>query len=129
MNAMDYKTMNKAELIKELEKLRAAVAKLRKPQAERKQAEERTKHLILVLKAIRNVNQLITQEKDRDKLLKGACKCLTETRGYYNAWIALLDESGKLAASAQSGLGKKFAFMKKLLKAGKLTRCGKKALK
>jgi len=32
-------------------------------------------------------NQLITQCRDRDALLQGACDCLTETRGYGNGWI------------------------------------------
>ncbi|MCL0058184.1 PAS domain S-box protein [Dehalococcoidia bacterium] len=61
---------------------------------ERKQAERRIEHLNLVLRAIRNVNQLITREKDRDRLLKGASETLIETRGYHHAWIAIFDESG-----------------------------------
>ena len=48
----------------------------------RKQSEEKIEHLNEVLRAIRNVNQLITQERDRQKLLQGACDSLTETRGY-----------------------------------------------
>ena len=63
---------------------------------ERKQAEEKIKHLNLVLRAIRSVNQLITKEKNRERLLKGACNNLIKTRGYHSAWIALLDEGGKL---------------------------------
>jgi len=73
---------------------------------ERKQAEERVKHLNLVLRAIRNVNQLIVKEKNRERLLKGACNNLVETRGYYSAWIALLNESGKLETYAEAGIGK-----------------------
>ncbi|MBL7128112.1 MAG: PAS domain S-box protein [Ignavibacteria bacterium] len=96
---------------------------------ERKKAEEKIKHLNLVLRAIRNVNQLITKEKDRDKLLKGACNNLIETRGYHNAWIALLDESGKLITTAEAGLGKDFLPVIEMLKSGKITACGKNALK
>jgi transcriptional accessory protein Tex/SPT6 len=33
-------------------------------------------------------------------LLKGACGTLIETRGYYNAWVAILDESGELVTTA-----------------------------
>jgi len=90
---------------------------------------ERVEHLNLVLRAIRNVNQLIVREKDRDKLLKGACDNLVETRGYYNAWIALLDESGKLVAHAESKMGKSFLPMVERLKRGQLTVCGQRALK
>ncbi len=46
-------------------------------------AEEKIRHLNLVLRTIRtirNVNRLITQERDREKLLKGVCKSLTEAR-------------------------------------------------
>jgi PAS domain S-box-containing protein len=62
-------------------------------------------------------------------LLKGACENLIKTRGYYNTWIALLDESGKLETYAEAGLGKAFLPMIELLKRGRLTTCGKKALK
>ncbi|MDD5015003.1 MAG: PAS domain S-box protein [Atribacterota bacterium] len=94
-----------------------------------KQAEERIKHLNLVLRAIRNVNQLIIKEKDRDRLLKGTCDSLTKTRGYYNSWIVLLDEEGKIDTYAETGLGKDFLPIVKLLKEGKLTVYGQKALK
>jgi PAS domain S-box-containing protein len=96
---------------------------------ERKQAEERIKHLNLVLRAIRKVNQLIVKEKDLEILLKGACNNLIKTRGYYNTWIALLDEEGKLKTYAEAGLGKAFLPMIELLKRGKLTTCSQKALK
>ena len=96
---------------------------------ERKQAEERIKHLNLFLQAIRRVNVLIIKEKNREKLLKGACENLIETRGYYNAWIALLDEKGKLKTCAEAGLGKDFLPVIELLKRGKLTTCFQKALK
>ncbi|MCK4535162.1 MAG: PAS domain S-box protein, partial [Syntrophobacterales bacterium] len=94
----------------------------------RKQAEEKIKHLNLVLRAIRNVNQLVVTEKNRDRLLQGACDNLTETRGYYSAWIVLLDEAGKYVMSAESGLGKDFLPMIEMLKKGEITLCGEKAL-
>jgi len=62
--------------------------------SERKAATERAEHLERVLRAIRNVNQLIARETDRDRLLQGVCDSLIETRGYYNVWIALFDERG-----------------------------------
>jgi len=95
----------------------------------RKQAEERIKHLNLVLRAIRNVNQLIVKEKDREKLIKKACKSLTETRGYYSCWIVLLDEEGKFNTYVEAGLGKAFLPMVAQFMEGKLTACAQKALK
>ena len=117
------------ELKSELLKLRTKVSKLKKSNIEHKQAEERITHLNLVLRAIRNVNQLIIKEKDCDRLLQRACDNLIETRGYYNSWIALFDESGKLITTAEAGLGKDFSPMIKLMRSGKNTDCGIKALK
>ncbi|MGA9349937.1 MAG: diguanylate cyclase, partial [Anaerolineae bacterium] len=96
---------------------------------ERKRAEEKIEHLDLVLRAIRNVNQLITREKDRDRLLQGVCETLTETRGYHSAWIALLDESEGRVTTAEARLGEDFSPVVRRLKDGELTDCGQRALK
>ena len=95
---------------------------------EREQAEERIRHLNRVLRAVRGVNQLIIKEKDRDRLIKACCHKLIETRGYGNAWIALLDESGGLATAAESGFGEKFLPMVERLKRGELPECASTAL-
>jgi len=96
---------------------------------ERKQAEERIKHLNLVLRAIRDINQLIVKEKDRERLLKGACNSLIKTRGYYHSQIVLLDKEGKIDTYTEAGLGKDFLPLAKLLKKGELTPCGQIAIK
>jgi PAS domain S-box-containing protein len=95
---------------------------------ERKQAEEKVQHLNMVLRAIRDINQLIARGTDRDSLLKGACDIFVKTRGYYSAWIALLDSSGKLVTAAEAGLGKSFLQIMEKLKRGELTHCGRKVL-
>ena len=84
------------------------VVALQQEIAERARAEQRIKHLNAVLHAIRNVNQLITREKDRDRLLRGACEELVGARGYHNVRIALLDEGDGLVTSAEAGLGEDF---------------------
>jgi PAS domain S-box-containing protein len=96
---------------------------------ERKQTEEKIKHLNLILRAIRSVNQLIVKEKDRERLLQGVCNNLIETGGYYSAWVALLDESGKLETYAEAGIGKAILPMVEILKKGEPVVCGQKALK
>ncbi len=63
---------------------------LKREIAERKLAEDHIERLNSVLKAIRNVNQLIVSEKDRDDLLRKACDILLEARGYDAAWFGLL---------------------------------------
>lgn len=95
---------------------------------ERKRAEERIEHLNLVLRAIRNVNQIITEERERDRLLKGACNNLIENRGYNNAWIALFSDFGDLLKTAEAGLGKNFLPMAESLKRGVLPECVQKAM-
>ncbi len=113
----------------ELVDLRKQTAELEVSKVEHKQAEERIKHINAVLRAICTVNQLIAREKDRDKLPKGVCERLIDTRGCHNAWIALLDETGGLVTTAEAGLGKDFLAMVKQLKRGELTDCAQRALK
>jgi len=95
---------------------------------ERKRAEERIVHLNAALLAIRNVSKIITRENDRGTLLKGVCQSLVETRGYYNAWIVLLDESGEFVTAVQAGLGDDFTPMLERLTRGELTECARKTL-
>ncbi|MBA3045235.1 MAG: PAS domain S-box protein [Candidatus Thermoplasmatota archaeon] len=89
----------------------------------RKKAEKLIVHQNRVLRAIRNVNQLIVQERDRDKLLDSVCNILIENRDYYNAWIALFDGDGTFITTAEAGLGKVFLPMLELLKDNKMPAC------
>jgi PAS domain S-box-containing protein len=123
-----YYSEDKPFLIPEEQNLISAIAEDFSMWLEHKQAEERLIHLNLVLSTIRKVNQLVAQEKDRGTLLKAACENLTKTRGYFNAWIALLDEDGRLVTTAEAGLGRDFLPMVKQLKRGEITICGQKAL-
>jgi PAS domain S-box-containing protein len=93
---------------------------------EQKQAEEQVMHLNKVLRGIRNVNKLITHEKDRHQLLQKACRNLIETRGYYNAWIGLLNGRGRIEATAEAGLGSDFAPMLEQLDIGLFPVCWQK---
>jgi len=89
---------------------------------ERKKIEDRKNHLNSVLRSVRNVNQLLVRENDKQKLIQGVCDILTETRGYHNAWIALFDESENLLTTAQTGLEGDFKPMVNLLEKGQLPR-------
>ncbi len=109
-------------------KLEKKMLELEKEVTERKLAEEKIKHLNLMLRAIRKVNQLIVVEKDPIRLLQGVCDNLIENRGYNSVWIAILDESGKLVNSAEAGLGKEFMPLEERLKSGDLPYCGRKTL-
>ncbi|MGQ9687625.1 MAG: PAS domain S-box protein [Desulfobaccales bacterium] len=91
------------------------------------QAEKRISHLNEVLKAIRNVNQLIVQEKDRERLIERACKLLTEGRRYFNAYIALMSEEGRITAAAASGKDVDRFGVPHLVEEGELPQCMREA--
>ena len=95
----------------------------------RAKAEEKLKHINLVLCAIRGVNQLIIHEKDRDELIQKACDILISTRGYTGAWLVLLDTNQKFIKSARSGFCDKISLLEKQMKQGKFNRCGRLALR
>jgi len=94
---------------------------------DRKRAEERIAHLHTVLRAIRNVNEIITTETDRDRRIEKACKTLIQTRAYRTAWMVHLGEDGTLLAGAEAGLGEAFGPLKDALKAGQLPACARRA--
>jgi PAS domain S-box-containing protein len=69
-------------------------------------AEQRLAHLTQVLRAVRNVNQLITRERDPRRLLDKACQIVAHTRGYVLVWIGQMDEgSARVKVVAHSGRG------------------------
>lgn len=93
------------------------------------EAEAQSKHIKQVLLAIRNVNQLIVTEDDPLRLIEKACANLTESMGYLNAWIALLDPWAKTVNStASSGFDGGFVWLNERLKEGDFIRCMKRSL-
>ena len=98
------------------------------PKTDVKETEQKIRRLSLVLHTIRNVNQLLVQEKDLNRLLQGICGTLVENRGYQNVWIALLDKTGKLMTTAESGVGEKFTSLVKRLNRGGTTDCFQRAM-
>ncbi|MCF7936169.1 MAG: PAS domain S-box protein [Synergistales bacterium] len=94
----------------------------------RKEAELRRDHLNEVLRAVRNVNQLITRERDPHRLIEQTCALLTETRGYRIAWIALMDSEGHCTDTAGAGMEEGFAPLDGMLRAGRWPRCVRRAI-
>jgi len=119
---------NKKQLIKEIDDLRCQVDILKKYKTDQQQAMEKVEHLNLFLRAIRRVDQLISKEKDNKRFIEGVCKSLIKDRGCYNAWVAVLDESRKLVATAEAGLAESFLPMFEKLERGELTDCALMAL-
>jgi PAS domain S-box-containing protein len=89
---------------------------------------KREHHLNAVLRAIRNVNQLIVREMDRDRLLQHACGILAETRGFRCVWIVCLGADGRVKAMAEAGIGPAFVGLRSQLERGELPECCRRAL-
>ena len=90
--------------------------------------EERIAHLNRILRAIRNINQLIIREKDLCHPIRNTCRLLVEPEGYRTSLIVLLDRNGIPAQYCQEGFGKEFRSMEESLKHGRLPPCYEKCL-
>ncbi len=86
-------------------------------------SEASINHLNLVLKAVRNVTQLMTRETSRERLIQRTCELLVETRGFHNAWILLLSRDGRPTISAEAGLGQDFMLARQIINKGELVPC------
>ncbi|NCC53408.1 MAG: MEKHLA domain-containing protein, partial [Spartobacteria bacterium] len=105
----------------------AAAAIIARQMRHKAYLNRRLAHLNRVLAAIRNVNQLITHESDRDIMLKRACRLLVETRGFLHAWIALADERQKVGLTYYAGAEDVFAPMASALASGYQPLCAEAA--
>jgi two-component system sensor histidine kinase/response regulator len=91
-------------------------------------AEGKAERLNALLRAIRNVGQLIAREKDCDRLLHGTCSRLAETGGYQSTWIVLLNESRTPTKTAEAGLGELLGSMVDRMRRGEWNHCAAQAL-
>lgn len=89
--------------------------------------EQRLNRLTTVLRSIRDVNQLITKEKDRDELIKEAVNILVRDRGFQNAWCALADEEGKIATFSEASRDGSDVYLKDLQSMESFPVCYQKA--
>lgn len=91
---------------------------------EREAALRRSEYLNLILRSARNVGHIITHSKDPGELIRSVCDSLTETRGFYCAWILLLDSESNIKHVAASGIDDiKTAQFKEQLEQGVLPFC------
>ena len=71
---------------------------------DRKQAELRIQHLNEVLRAVRDVGELIVRERDPGRLLAEACNTLVRTRGYQLVWVGgTVPDSNRVVPLASAG--------------------------
>ncbi len=86
------------------------------------------KRLNLILRSLREIGRLLGTENDKQTLINGICEILVDKRGYYNAWIGLLDKNNTAQLIAQSGFDDHFDRMRNRLDNKRFTRCIKKTL-
>ena len=84
--------------------------------SDRKRAEQRVEHLNRVLRAIRDVNQLIVRERDPETLIREGCRLMVDNRGYASALIILKDEENRFNMWAGSGLTSSSEKLSEMLK-------------
>lgn len=90
---------------------------------ERMQAEARIEHLNRVLRAIRNVNQLIVKTTSAGELIENACALLVDRQSYTSAIIILTDENHLPFAHAESGANIDFSGFIKEIEKNRLPVC------
>ncbi len=82
------------------------------------------RHITRIMRGIRDVNQLIVREKDRDRLIQRACELLVAARSFRYAWIILVDQETGEIVPAQAGLPKeKFDYLIDMFKSGSIPNC------
>jgi PAS domain S-box-containing protein len=89
----------------------------------RHEAQARLGHLNQVLRAIRNVNQLIVREQDPGRLIAQACELLVETRGYRAVWLALSGAGDQPPRLAECGWGDALVPFRRALAEGRRPAC------
>lgn len=90
---------------------------------ERRQAEARIEHLNRVLRALRNINQLIVVTDSADNLIKDACQVLVLNGSYTSALIVLTDAEHRPTSHAEAGVEKEFQALTAQIEQGVLPHC------
>ncbi len=105
------------------------IHKLEDKLAELDAAMARERRLSVMLRTVRNINQLIAREDDPDKLIQGVCDHLRRELGFSHAWVALLASGKSIIATAQSASDTAAAeTLADRLKRGEWPRCARQAL-
>lgn len=94
---------------------------------ERKRFEQRIEHLNRVLRAIRDLNQLVVKQLAPDQLIHEGCRLLVDHRGYTSAMIILTDGHEQPTVWAGAGGGAAFPAISAMLERGELPPCCLKA--
>ncbi len=119
----------KLDLERRVAALETALGERSATVADLAESRARELHLKQVLFGIRNVNQLIVQEDDPQRLIERACVNLTETLGCFSAWIGVLSTDGtRVTATAYAGLDAHFDALRESLTRGEFPACVRQVL-
>jgi signal transduction histidine kinase/ABC-type amino acid transport substrate-binding protein/ActR/RegA family two-component response regulator len=88
-----------------------------------KASENRIAHLNLILRAIRDVNQLIVRETDPQVLIEKAAEILVDHRSYRSALLVRVDASGRPVSWTGEGLARSVDALEVLLDSGSIPDC------
>lgn len=94
----------------------------------RRLAQEKVRHLNLVLGSIRTIEQDIRKSGSRDQLAHKICHDLVADGAYLSAWISLRDASGKYQLTSEAGLSEQFGGERREIKCDKYAKCMDKAI-
>jgi PAS domain S-box-containing protein len=89
----------------------------------RKLDEARTAYINGVLRAIREIDQLILREKNRENIIRGACDILVRTCSYRNVRIFLMEKNGRPPILAESGTAEQSPSFTELMEQGQDIPC------
>ena len=95
---------------------------------QQKESEQQILRLNSLLRAIRNVNQVIVEVDDPQTLLQRTCRSLVETRQYKHVWAATFADEGGVQWAGQAGVGDAFEDLVARMNAGWKPMCVGRAL-
>ena len=94
---------------------------------DRMQAAARIEHLNRVLRAIRNINQLIVRADSVDELIRSGCNLLVDHGSYGRAMVILTDPEGNPTGHMEAGMGGNFPLLVDQIERGEMPACCKAA--
>jgi len=93
----------------------------------RKVSSEHLEHLRAVLDAHRSIGKLVLRTTSPQRLIQGVCDELVRTRSYENAWVALVDGTGRLRNAAHANVDDGFDLLRSRIERGMLPDCWNEA--
>ncbi len=88
----------------------------------------RMSHLYRIFQALLRISDAIHEENSIGDILQEICTIITREHGYRSIRIILFDETGKITAAHEDGMGERFSAFIAFLKSGNRTTCTKQAL-